>query len=204
MPRPPTDLTPYKDTILGLYEGGCTPSEIATYLQGSFPLPPLSDRTVRRRLEAWSAEYAPRRQKSVVTLELRKRIRMLFNGEEVDGVTGEVVRRRQGGERDGGAAAGLGDEEILEVLRGEGWRVAMRALVRVRKEEGLVRRGRGDWEEWERERSKRNSVLHNEMASGREEDEDDDGGIEEEEQGFEQERGEAQIRPDMDNGFAVH
>ncbi|KAF1989605.1 hypothetical protein K402DRAFT_401719 [Aulographum hederae CBS 113979] len=140
MPRPAVDLTPYKETILGLYEGGVAPGEIANYVAQTFELPTLSDRTIRRRLEDWKDDYTPRRNKTTQTPLLRVRIKELFNGERyLD--DGTVLKT---------GTVGMRDDAILDILREEGFQIALRALVKIRKEEGLVRRGRGDWEAWEK------------------------------------------------------
>jgi hypothetical protein len=80
----------------------------------------------------------PLRVKTVVTPELRERVRQLFNGE--DAALGR------------GGGAGMSDERMAEVLAAEGFDVGLSALARVRKEMGLVRRGKGDAELWERRR----------------------------------------------------
>lgn len=134
MPRPAIDLEPYKETIIGLYEGGVSLDAIADYITHEFSLPTVNPRTVRRRLQhEWIGSYTPHRAKTTDTPELRLRIRQLFNGE------GEGRR----------AGQGLSDEAIVERLEDEGFELGLCALVKIRKEEGLVRRGKGDQRLWE-------------------------------------------------------
>lgn len=134
MPRPAIDLEPYKETIIGLYEGGVSLEAISHYISVEFSVPNINPRTVRRRLQhEWIGDFTPHRAKTIDTPQLRARIRQLFNGEDDS--------RRAG--------AGLSDEQIIERLEEEGFEVGLCALVKIRKEEGLIRRGKGDQALWE-------------------------------------------------------
>ncbi|KAF2099846.1 hypothetical protein NA57DRAFT_75350 [Rhizodiscina lignyota] len=139
MPRPAIDLEPYKETIIGLYEGGVSLEQISHYVAVEFDVPNINPRTVRRRLQhEWAGEFTPHRAKTIDSPELRARIKQLFNGEDV--TTGKR------------AGAGLSDERIIEALEAEGFEIGLCGLIKIRKDEGLIRRGKGDGEAWEKEK----------------------------------------------------
>ncbi|MCJ1255637.1 hypothetical protein MMC24_003454 [Lignoscripta atroalba] len=120
MPRPTINLSPHKQAIINLYRQDYTIDQICFYLLGTHNLH-VTPRTITRRLTDWQ-QYKRVRTKD--SDELRARIKALF------------LERR------------LGDKEILEVLKGEGFEIGLWGVVRIRKQEGIRRRINGERYLW--------------------------------------------------------
>src|SRR4051794_24596867 len=115
---PPIDLEAHKDTIISLYLQGYSAEDVRQHLFDQGVK--VGDRTLRTRLNLWNIS---KKIHTDDTLELRLRIAALFY------------------------QCAFKDEDILEVLRQEGFTIQPRALRRIRKKMGLVRRLGKDREE---------------------------------------------------------
>jgi len=111
MPRTPIDLDAHKDTIISLYLQGHSVDDVRQHLFDQGIK--LGDRTLRTRLSQWNIS---KKIHTDDTPELRLRIATLFY------------------------QCAFKDEDILDVLRQEGFKIQPRALRRIRKKMGLIRR----------------------------------------------------------------
>jgi len=107
---PKIDLTPFKDLIIESYMAGSHCSQILDML--SLRGIETSERILRERLSQWNIK---KRQWTEDTPELRVRIGDLFYN------------------------AGLNDNDMLEVLKADGYKIEKRRLAQIRKELGLRR-----------------------------------------------------------------
>jgi hypothetical protein len=110
--RPSQDLFHLKDIIVEQYQSGLTYSDIRTYLRNECSLE-ISERTLKRRLQEWNVYRNSRNDDSPV---LRARITVLF------------------------FECCLKDDDILYILKTEGYSLNKRGLQRLRKKIGLLRR----------------------------------------------------------------
>ncbi len=136
MPRNPIDLDAHKNTIISLYLQGHSVEDVRQHLFDQGVK--VGDRTLRTRLNLWNIS---KKIHTDNTLGLRLRIAALFY------------------------QCAFKDEDILDVLRQEGFTIQPRALRRIRIKMGLVRRLPGrDREEAD---TKLLAVVEAELNKGR-------------------------------------
>ena len=112
MPRPTIDLEPYKAQIIELYQNNNSSADIASFLWQNFEVK-VGERTIKRRLQTWEQR---KRHVTNDTPELQLRITSLF------------------------VECCLKNDDILEVLKAEGYQAVKDRVVRIRKELGRQRR----------------------------------------------------------------
>lgn len=118
--RPRIKLDDLKDYVGDLYLQGHTQDHVLVQLNG-IPGLSVSESTLRRRLKDWNFTKKIRTED---TLELRQRISDLFY------------------------EYGLNDDTMLDVLKDEGFIVAKRALMSIRKDLGIVKHSHHRTEEY--------------------------------------------------------
>ena len=112
MPRPTINLEPYQAFIIELSEQKTSVKEIIKILKEQYNIT-VGERTIRSRMSEWGHKSY---QQTDDNIQLRLRITNLF------------------------ISCCLKDDDILEVLRYEGYQIGGERLVRLRKELGLFRR----------------------------------------------------------------
>lgn len=134
--RPSIDLSPYKDTIISLFQSDMTAEDISAYLCTKYAVN-VEQKTIRRRLLQWGVR---KRVRTDDTPQLRARIAVLFY---------------QGF---------LPEHTILTALRSEGYSINARALARIQKRLGMKQRiNPGDADEADRAFE---SVVQKELDAG--------------------------------------
>lgn len=113
MVRPTYNLDSYRDLIIDLYQRDVTTAKISETLRDMHNFK-VTSRTIENRLKEWQQS---KRTCTIDTAILRLRIHVLFS---------QYLMK---------------DNEMLEVLHAEGHKLGLRALAKLRKNEGLVRRG---------------------------------------------------------------
>jgi hypothetical protein len=132
------DLTPFRDLIIESYTAGSDCSQILDIL--SHRGVQTSERLIRRCLAEWNIK---KRNWTEDTPELRIRIADLFYN------------------------AALNDEDMLEVLKADGYKIEKRRLARIRKQLGLRRSTRGmDLEALEEDQQRLEAIVKTELDNG--------------------------------------
>ena len=132
------DLTPFKDLIIESYTTGSECSQILDML--SFRGVQTSERLLRRSLAEWNIR---KRKWTEDTPELRIRIADLFYN------------------------AALNDEDMLEVLKADGYKIEKRRLALIRKQLGLRRSTCGmELEALEEDRQRLEAIVKAELDNG--------------------------------------
>jgi hypothetical protein len=136
MVRPIYDLESYRDEIVDWFQHGITVNIIVERLNQQFQVL-CSSRTIQRRLQKWGIYQRTITQD---TSELRAQIAILFH-------------------------ANLSDTNIVRALKQSGVPIEVTAVVRIRKNQGLIRR----MTPFERHRSDERlfEVLKKELENGR-------------------------------------
>lgn len=110
--RPLHDLSRFRDSIIEQFEDGSSYQQIATYLQDQHSIP-INSKTIQRRLRDWGIY---RNTKNDDSPELRARIIVLL------------------------FECCLNDDDILYILKKEGYSLNKLGLRRLRTKMGLIRR----------------------------------------------------------------
>src|SRR6266536_1707436 len=110
--RPSVDLEPYKDELEDSFLAGATFQDLKNELFEDYGIA-VTYRTIQRRFQIWNIK---KRNRPVDSLEIRECIEFhIFD-------------------------IGLSDEDVLEILHGEGYECGRRTLQRIRKRIGIYRR----------------------------------------------------------------
>ena len=138
--RPRIDLMPYRSIITSCYQDGMSVDDIADYLAQRGVR--VTGRTVKARLTGWGVPTV--RHQTDDTPELRIRIGQLFY------------------------SLGLGEQEMLRILRLEGFSVEQRRLQRIRLELGLRRSTHGmDLEARHEDQNRLEEIVRQELDWGK-------------------------------------
>ena len=110
--RPSVDLEPYKDELEDSFLTNATFQDLKNELFKNYSIAGIY-RTIQRRFQIWNIK---KRNRPVDSLEIREYIEFhIFD-------------------------IGLSDEDVLEILHGEGYECGRRTLQRIRKRIGIYRR----------------------------------------------------------------
>ena len=138
MPRPQTNLEPFKARIIALYQADSSSDQICTILENEYQTK-VRPRTISSRLQAWGIhKYHPRTRSN--NPQCLERVKILFQN-------------------------GLQDKDILQVLQNENLQISARTLRRLRSLISLPRRTDNPDHQQEQEEGARQIIIQ-ELGKG--------------------------------------